>query len=143
MNILRTDRKIASLSLALALGFACLPAFAQDSGAPEEPGQGAAPAEASVSDDEDVFGEEESVTAAVENSNSVRNAFVQSAAPVLVGTVSGNVDLTGGWDNPWGGGFNLFAADSATLSPASGDDLAQRLGLRHYPVLITSTGVEQ
>ncbi|MCP2937744.1 DUF2859 domain-containing protein, partial [Salmonella enterica subsp. enterica serovar Typhimurium] len=23
------------------------------------------------------------------------------------------------------------------------DDLAQRLGLRHYPVLITSTGVEQ
>ena len=30
-----------------------------------------------------------------------------------------------------------------TLSPASGDDLAQRLGLRHYPVLITSTGVEQ
>ncbi len=30
-----------------------------------------------------------------------------------------------------------------TLSPASADDLAQRLGLRHYPVLITSTGVEQ
>ncbi len=30
-----------------------------------------------------------------------------------------------------------------TLSPASGDDLAQRLGLRHYPVLITPTGVEQ
>lgn len=30
-----------------------------------------------------------------------------------------------------------------TLSPASGDDLAQRLGLHHYPVLITSTGVEQ
>ena len=29
------------------------------------------------------------------------------------------------------------------LSPASGDDLAQRLGLRHYPVLITPTGVEQ
>lgn len=30
-----------------------------------------------------------------------------------------------------------------TLSPVSGDDLAQRLGLRHYPVLITPTGVEQ
>ena len=29
------------------------------------------------------------------------------------------------------------------LSPASGDDLAHRLGLRHYPVLITPTGVEQ
>ena len=28
------------------------------------------------------------------------------------------------------------------LSPASGDDLAQRLGLRHYPVLITATGIE-
>lgn len=30
-----------------------------------------------------------------------------------------------------------------TLSPVSGDDLAQRLGLRHYPVLITATGIEQ
>jgi integrating conjugative element protein (TIGR03765 family) len=30
-----------------------------------------------------------------------------------------------------------------TLAPASGDDVAQRLGLRHYPVLITATGVEQ
>ncbi|MEO3691365.1 integrating conjugative element protein [Roseateles paludis] len=34
-------------------------------------------------------------------------------------------------------------APGLTLAPASGDDLAQRLGLRHYPVLITSTGVEQ
>ncbi|TAH44613.1 MAG: integrating conjugative element protein [Betaproteobacteria bacterium] len=34
-------------------------------------------------------------------------------------------------------------APGLTLSPVSGDDLAQRLGLRHYPVLITSTGVEQ
>lgn len=30
-----------------------------------------------------------------------------------------------------------------TLSPVSGDDLAQRLGLRHYPVLITASGIEQ
>ncbi len=28
------------------------------------------------------------------------------------------------------------------LSPASGDDLAQHLGIRHYPVLITATGIE-
>ena len=28
------------------------------------------------------------------------------------------------------------------LSPASGDDLAQRLGIQHYPVLITATGIE-
>lgn len=28
------------------------------------------------------------------------------------------------------------------LSPVSGDDLAERLGLRHYPVLITATGIE-
>ena len=28
------------------------------------------------------------------------------------------------------------------LSHASGDDLAERLGLSHYPVLITATGVE-
>lgn len=27
--------------------------------------------------------------------------------------------------------------------PVSGDDLADRLGLRHYPVLITATGIEQ
>jgi hypothetical protein len=26
---------------------------------------------------------------------------------------------------------------------ASGDDLAERLGLRHYPALITATGIEQ
>lgn len=30
-----------------------------------------------------------------------------------------------------------------TLSPVSGDDLAQRLGLKHYPVLITASGIEQ
>jgi len=30
-----------------------------------------------------------------------------------------------------------------SLSPASGDDLAERLGLRHYPALITATGIEQ
>lgn len=34
-------------------------------------------------------------------------------------------------------------APDLTLSPVSGDDLAQRLGLRHYPVLITATGIEQ
>ncbi|MDP2747848.1 integrating conjugative element protein [Pseudomonas sp.] len=30
-----------------------------------------------------------------------------------------------------------------SLSPVAGDDLAERLGLRHYPVLITATGIEQ
>ncbi|WP_408326293.1 integrating conjugative element protein [Paraburkholderia agricolaris] len=29
------------------------------------------------------------------------------------------------------------------LSPTPADDLAQRLGLRHYPALITATGIEQ
>ena len=29
------------------------------------------------------------------------------------------------------------------LAPVAGDDLAERLGLRHYPVLITATGIEQ
>jgi integrating conjugative element protein (TIGR03765 family) len=28
------------------------------------------------------------------------------------------------------------------LSPVSGDDLAERLGLSHYPALITATGIE-
>lgn len=34
-------------------------------------------------------------------------------------------------------------APSLVLIPASGDELAQRLGLQHYPILITSTGTEQ
>jgi len=34
-------------------------------------------------------------------------------------------------------------APGLTLAPASGDDLAQRLEIRHYPVLITATGLEQ
>jgi integrating conjugative element protein (TIGR03765 family) len=34
-------------------------------------------------------------------------------------------------------------APGLTLSPVSADDLAQRLGVRHYPVLITATGIEQ
>nr|WP_067297563.1 integrating conjugative element protein [Marinobacterium profundum] len=29
------------------------------------------------------------------------------------------------------------------LSPVPADDLADRLGLRHYPALVTSTGIEQ
>jgi integrating conjugative element protein (TIGR03765 family) len=34
-------------------------------------------------------------------------------------------------------------APGLTLAPASGDDLAQRLDIRYYPVLITATGIEQ
>ncbi|EXF95910.1 integrating conjugative element protein [Pseudomonas fluorescens HK44] len=34
-------------------------------------------------------------------------------------------------------------APQLPLSPVSGDDLAQRLGIKHYPVLITATGIEQ
>lgn len=34
-------------------------------------------------------------------------------------------------------------APGLTLAPISGDDLAARLGLHHYPVLITATGIEQ
>ena len=29
------------------------------------------------------------------------------------------------------------------LAPVAGDDLADRLGLRHYPALISATGIEQ
>lgn len=48
---------------------------------------------------------------------------------------------------------NISSAESLTalralvpglpLSPVAGDDLAERLGLRHYPVLFTATGLEQ
>ncbi|RSH69221.1 integrating conjugative element protein [Stutzerimonas stutzeri] len=34
-------------------------------------------------------------------------------------------------------------APELSLAPVAGDDLAERLGLRHYPVLITATGIEQ
>ena len=34
-------------------------------------------------------------------------------------------------------------APGLVLVPVSGDDLAQRLGLSHYPALITATGIEQ
>jgi len=34
-------------------------------------------------------------------------------------------------------------AQGLELVPVAADDLAQRLGLNHYPVLITSTGIEQ
>lgn len=34
-------------------------------------------------------------------------------------------------------------APGVPLAPAAGDDLAERLGLRHYPALITATGIEQ
>jgi integrating conjugative element protein (TIGR03765 family) len=34
-------------------------------------------------------------------------------------------------------------APGLILSPVSADDLARRLGIRHYPVLITATGIEQ
>lgn len=33
-------------------------------------------------------------------------------------------------------------APGLVLSPVPGDDLAERLGIRHYPVLITATGIE-
>ncbi|RJL48668.1 integrating conjugative element protein [Pectobacterium carotovorum] len=34
-------------------------------------------------------------------------------------------------------------APGLQLVPVAADDLTERLGLRHYPVLITSTGIEQ
>lgn len=34
-------------------------------------------------------------------------------------------------------------APGVVLSPVAADDLAERLGLRHYPALITATGIEQ
>ncbi|WP_397453213.1 integrating conjugative element protein [Pseudomonas sp. NA-150] len=34
-------------------------------------------------------------------------------------------------------------ADGLEIAPASGDQLAEMIGISHYPVLITSTGMEQ
>lgn len=35
------------------------------------------------------------------------------------------------------------AAPGVSLFPSAADDLAQRLGVQHYPVLITATAIEQ
>jgi len=35
------------------------------------------------------------------------------------------------------------AAKGLTVLPVSGDDIGQLLGIRHYPVLLTKTGMEQ
>lgn len=35
------------------------------------------------------------------------------------------------------------AADGLRIMPVSGDDIGQRLGIAHYPVLVTATGIEQ
>lgn len=37
----------------------------------------------------------------------------------------------------------LAAAPGLNIWPVSGDDIAERLELEHYPVLITTTGLEQ
>ena len=42
----------------------------------------------------------------------------------------------------WSAGAQIQAR-GLTLAPISGDDLGARLGLHHYPVLITATGIEQ
>lgn len=34
-------------------------------------------------------------------------------------------------------------APGVQMAPVAGDDLAERLGLRHYPALITATSIEQ
>jgi len=34
-------------------------------------------------------------------------------------------------------------APGVPMAPVAGDDLAERLGLRHYPALVTATGIEQ
>jgi hypothetical protein len=102
---------------ALIAAFCFLPAvfaFAQDSGAKADEGSSAVEA-----DDEDLFGAAESVGEGSADSASVRDAFIQTAAPSLVGSYSGSVGLTGTWNDPWGGAFKLFEADKAELAPGS------------------------
>lgn len=100
---------------ALALAFALLPAF----GAFAQDAADGSDASAIVEDEDDIFGVEESVGEGTEDSSAVRDAFIQSAAPSLVGSYSGSAGLTGTWNDPWGAGFDLFAPDAVALAPSS------------------------
>lgn len=117
----------AALFMALAF-LPAVAAFGQDSGAAAASdgtataSDGAAAASdgsASASDD-DVFGGDETVGEGSKDSADVLDTFIKTAAPVLVGTVTGNLGLTGTWNNPWGNGLNLFSPDKAELASTSG-----------------------
>jgi len=87
---------------------AVLPAFAQEDGA-----------KPATSEDEELFGDEETVTQAVEGDSSIREAFLKSEAPAITGTFTGSVGASASWADPWGSDFDLFDPDSSTFDPLS------------------------
>lgn len=68
-------------------------------------------------------------------------AWLQRHADTLRGL--GAVGLVVNVESPAALNVLRNLAPGIVLSPVSADDLAQRLGIRHYPVLITATGIEQ
>ncbi len=99
--------RLALLRLPLILGLACafvsVGAFAQEA----------------IADEDDIFGAEETVGETSENTNALRDTLFSTEGVVLGGSFSGSAGLTGTWNDPWGGAFDLFSADKAELSPAT------------------------
>ena len=69
------------------------------------------------------------------------HAWLRQRAPAL--RELGAVGLVVQVDTPQALAALRALAPGLTMAPVSGDELAQRLGLRHYPVLVTATGIEQ
>jgi hypothetical protein len=105
-------KRIAALAAAALLLSVSFPSFAQDA---------AASGDAMSADpgDDEIFGEEETVTQAVEGDSSIRDAFLKSEAPTITGTFTGSVGASASWADPWGSDFDLFAPDSSTFDPLS------------------------
>lgn len=69
------------------------------------------------------------------------HAWLRQRAPAL--RELGAVGLVVQVDTPQALAALRALAPGLTMAPVSGDELAQRLGLRHYPVLVTATGIER
>lgn len=69
------------------------------------------------------------------------HAWLRQRAPAL--RELGAVGLVVQVESPQALASLRALAPGLMLAPASGDELAERLGLRHYPVLVTATGIEQ
>lgn len=69
------------------------------------------------------------------------HAWLRQRAPAL--RELGAVGLVVQVESPQALASLRALAPGLMLAPASGDELAGRLGLRHYPVLVTATGIEQ
>ncbi len=69
------------------------------------------------SGDDELFGSEEVTQAAVPEAKP-KNDFLKYDLVKVGGSISSSLGGSAGWDDPWGGSFDLFAPDSTRLTPA-------------------------